>query len=115
VGERPPSADLVFGWWFAGWGQVGDGSCDVVLGSSEPTNFSSYSNAPTCNANTVYPYAAGTAYNPCDQYHFWSFHPGGSQFVFADGSARMIAYSVGNTVLNALATRANNDVAPVLD
>src|SRR5262249_15293423 len=39
VGERPPSKDLVFGWWFAGAGQpdklTSTGSSDVVLGVNE--------------------------------------------------------------------------------
>src|SRR5437764_1413631 len=69
----------------------------------------------TCSNGIFYPYGPGMASYPCDQYHFWSFHPGVSQFVFADGSARMISYSLGNTVLDALATRANNEATPVLD
>src|SRR5207253_1189906 len=35
VGERPPSADLWFGWWYAGEGQSKDGSADMLLGSNE--------------------------------------------------------------------------------
>ena len=35
VGERPPSADLTLGWWYAGWGQSKDGSGDSVLGVCE--------------------------------------------------------------------------------
>src|SRR5438132_694174 len=36
VGERPPSADLVFGWWFAGFGyDRASGRGDVVLGPRE--------------------------------------------------------------------------------
>ena len=35
VGERPPSADLRFGWWYAGVGQDGMGSCDTILGVRE--------------------------------------------------------------------------------
>src|SRR5439155_14421276 len=33
VGERPPSKDLVFGWWFAGAGFDNSGEGDVVLGA----------------------------------------------------------------------------------
>jgi prepilin-type N-terminal cleavage/methylation domain-containing protein/prepilin-type processing-associated H-X9-DG protein len=114
VGERPPSADLLFGWWFAGWGQAGDGSCDVVLGSSEITNFShGYSNAPTCTAGIVYPFAPGRVNNPCDQYHHWSFHAGGTNFLMADGSVRFIGYDAGNAVLDALATRAGQEAVSV--
>jgi prepilin-type N-terminal cleavage/methylation domain-containing protein len=36
VGERPPSADLQYGWWCAGVGQAGNsGSGDMVLGVRE--------------------------------------------------------------------------------
>src|SRR5262249_54173354 len=31
VGERPPSTDLYYGWWFAGAGWDGSGEGDVVL------------------------------------------------------------------------------------
>jgi len=38
VGERPPSQDLNYGWWFAGAGWDGSGTGDVVLGArSTPT------------------------------------------------------------------------------
>src|SRR5262249_46490486 len=37
VGERPPSEDMIFGWWFAGEGQnYNTGSGDVVLGVNDP-------------------------------------------------------------------------------
>jgi prepilin-type N-terminal cleavage/methylation domain-containing protein len=35
VAERPPSADMVFGWWFAGAGYDDSGTGDVVLGARE--------------------------------------------------------------------------------
>ena len=35
VGERPPSSDRAFGWWYAGWGQNKDGSGDSVMGVRE--------------------------------------------------------------------------------
>src|SRR5262249_23748816 len=49
VGERPPSADLVWGWWFAGSGWDNWGEGDVVLG----TNAVPYANsiAPACKSN----------------------------------------------------------------
>jgi len=110
VGERPPSADLEFGWWFAGWGQAGDGSCDVVLGSSELTNFTYYTNAPTCQNGVSYPYGPGSLSNKCDQYHFWSFHSGGCNFLLADGSVHFVRYGVPQTILDGLATRNGNEV-----
>ncbi len=110
VGERPPSTDLVMGWWFAGWGQIGDGSVDVVLGTNDVSNFTNWSNASAgCTNNTAYPYQAGNPENACDAYHFWSFHPGGSHFLFVDGTVRFVQYSITPPTLNALATRAGNE------
>ena len=45
VGERPPSSDFRFGWWYAGVGQDMDGSADMHLGVQE---FRSTFRAPTC-------------------------------------------------------------------
>jgi len=42
--------------------------------------------------------------------HFWSLHPGGSHFLLADGSVRIVAYGVSQDVLKAIAT-ANGDEA----
>src|SRR5262245_54001713 len=36
LGERPPSADFQFGWWYAGTGQRLTGSGDMILGVREP-------------------------------------------------------------------------------
>jgi prepilin-type processing-associated H-X9-DG protein len=44
-----------------------------------------------------------------DDEHFWSLHPGGCQFVFVDGSARMLSYSVDSTVFWGLSTRSQGE------
>ena len=41
---------------------------------------------------------------------FWGLHPGGSYFLFGDGSVRFIKETVNSTVLNSLSTRAGNEV-----
>ena len=43
-----------------------------------------------------------------DQY--WSLHPGGANFLFADGSVRFIKELVGFTIFQSLATRAGGEV-----
>ena len=43
-----------------------------------------------------------------DQY--WSLHPGGANFLFADGSVRFIKEQVGFTIFQSLATRAGGEV-----
>jgi prepilin-type N-terminal cleavage/methylation domain-containing protein/prepilin-type processing-associated H-X9-DG protein len=43
-----------------------------------------------------------------DQY--WSLHPGGANFLFADGGVRFIKEQVGFTIFQSLATRASGEV-----
>jgi prepilin-type N-terminal cleavage/methylation domain-containing protein len=113
AGERPPSADYEFGWWFAGWGQDGSGSCDVVLGSKEPVVNTFYSNAANgCKSGTVYLFSQGRLTNPCDQYHFWSLHVSGGNFLMADASVQFITYAVGAPILPALSTRKGGEPTP---
>jgi prepilin-type N-terminal cleavage/methylation domain-containing protein/prepilin-type processing-associated H-X9-DG protein len=111
IGERPPSQDLVFGWWFAGAGYDGSGTGDVVLGAAEVD----YAASLGCAA-TMVGLQAGDLTNPCDQVHFWSLHPGGANFALADGSVRFITYYDDNVsgpinpLLQALTTRAGGEV-----
>jgi prepilin-type processing-associated H-X9-DG protein len=111
VGERPASADLLFGWWYGGWGLNKDGSADLVLGALE-RNFGGLANG-ACPPGP-YNYGPGHFTNPCDAFHFWSPHSGGAQFLFADGSGHFLSYSAA-PVMPALATRAGGEVAAVPD
>src|SRR5207245_6409365 len=79
VGERPPSADLFYGWWFAGAGYDGSGVGDVVLGAREY----GYASAMSC-PNTKVGLQPGKLTEPCDQIHFWSLHSGGANFLMGD-------------------------------
>ena len=106
VGERPPSTDLIFGWWFAGYGQDGTGSCDVVLGAAEK-NVYGYG----CPAGP-YTFAPGNPNNQCDQFHYWSNHTGGANFLLGDASVRFLSYSAGAVVLPLMATRSGGEVLP---
>jgi prepilin-type N-terminal cleavage/methylation domain-containing protein/prepilin-type processing-associated H-X9-DG protein len=114
VGERPPSADLVMGWWYNGCGQwvppLGgvSGSGDVNTGVQEllfhPQGLPEMDVCPT----GPYAYGPGNLTNNCDTFHFWSLHQLGCNWLFADGSVRFIPYT-GASVLPSLATRAGND------
>ena len=109
VGERPPSPDLQYGWWFAGVGFDGSGVGDVVLGSRELQYV-----VKTAGCNGSAPdrwvgFQAGDVNQTCDQCHFWSLHPGGANWLFGDGSARFLTYGA-NTILGQLVTRAGGEV-----
>lgn len=118
VGERPPSWDLVFGWWYCGAGQWdfsypdgvhNSGSCDVVLGGAE-INIRT-SGIPQIDGCPTGPYTfkEGTILEPCDQFHFWSLHSGGANFLYADGSCHFVNYSTGPTIMTAMSTRAGGE------
>lgn len=54
-------------------------------------------------------FGPGRTANPCDRYHFWSLHPGGAHFLFADGSVHFLPYAAAS-VMVPLATRAGGEV-----
>lgn len=110
VGERPPSANEVLGWWYAGWGQDQEGSAEMVLGARE-INIGIYgSGCP----DGPYHFKAGQMNRQCDAFHFWSMHPSGANFLFADGSVRFLSYSA-DAILPALATRAGGEIVSAPD
>jgi prepilin-type N-terminal cleavage/methylation domain-containing protein len=114
VGERPPSADYMMGWWYGGWGQLQDGSVDLVLGVAEKNVFSPYWDAAESCPPGPYQFAAGSISNNCDAFHFWSLHIGGANFLCADGSVHFIPYSASG-LMPQLASRSGGEVAPVPD
>lgn len=109
LGERPPSADFQFGWWYAGAGQQLTGSADLVLGVREP-NLQPIASGSECGPGR-YPFGPASGFNDqCGMFHFWSPHAGGANFVFADGSVRFVAYSA-DPLMPALASRAGGETA----
>ena len=93
IGERPPSQDLQYGWWFAGAGFDGSGVGDVVLGARSYA----YAAAIGCPSTSV-GFQPGIITNPCDQCHFWSPHTGGGNFALGDASCRFVTYTA-NAIL----------------
>jgi prepilin-type processing-associated H-X9-DG protein len=116
VGERPPSADLVFGWWYAGAGQYDSftnrntGSSDVDLGAAE-FNLQADSYSSSCGKGGPFSYGPGQLNDPCDQFHFWSLHTNGSNFLFGDGAVRFLTYDTPQQLMIALSTRAGGEAA----
>jgi prepilin-type N-terminal cleavage/methylation domain-containing protein/prepilin-type processing-associated H-X9-DG protein len=104
VGERPPSPDLFWGWWT--WSAF-----DASLGVRD--TFAVYNDSGTippvlCTSLLPENYRPGSN-NNCDTHHYWSMHPGGGNWIFADGSVRFLDYQ-SNTILPALATRNGGEV-----
>lgn len=104
AGERPPSRSFGFGWWYAGYGQRKNGDAEFVLG----TRTRGYSRTEGPCEDGPYHFTAGRFDDPCDAYHFWSPHPGGAHFLFADGSVRFLPYSA-DEIMPALSTRAGGE------
>lgn len=109
VGERPASADNWYGWWYAGVGQMGSGSPDMLLGTRELNIADKYTYF--C-APGPYDFQNGDFGNQCDVFHFWSPHSGGANFLFADGSVRFLSYGV-NSIMPALGTRAGREIVEI--
>jgi prepilin-type processing-associated H-X9-DG protein len=103
VGERPPTLDLYWGWWT--WSAF-----DASLGVRN--TFPVYADSGTDPPIPCVLYFPETyrpnANNNCDAHHFWSAHPGGGNWLFADGSVRFLPYR-SNLILAALATRCGGE------
>ena len=106
VGERPPSKDMEFGWWFAGAGFDNYGVGDVLMVARATT----YATSMGCPKTSV-GLQPGNVNDPCSQTHFWSLHDGGCNFLFADGSVHFISATVSWQNLARLLTKNFGDVA----
>jgi prepilin-type processing-associated H-X9-DG protein len=110
--------NLRFGHWFSAPGQR-NASVGVALGTRELNFGSGKSKLPWENDCPPGPYrfappdqirdAKGAIRPECDLFHFWSWHSGGANFVYADGSVHFLAYGA-DTVMPALGTRAGGEV-----
>jgi len=130
VGERPPSQDLDFGWWFAAYGEDGHGVADCLMTSADPTvpqgvagawiSNSSGVACDTTNYATKVGLVPGKTNVMCDAGHYWSYHTGGALFLMGDGSCRFLNNSAGMavagtfngtsmTVLSCMSTRSGGE------
>jgi prepilin-type processing-associated H-X9-DG protein len=116
VGERPPSTDMIFGWWFAGAGYDDSGTADVVLGGHDLMlyknvgGFKGQYNCTHFDAASKLGLKPGDVNEPCDRSHFWSMHSGGANFLLGDGSVRFLNYGIDDTTFQALCTRNGSEV-----
>ena len=117
IGERPPSPDFRFGWWYAVHGHARGGSPNMLLGVAEindpqPTGETTF--LESCPPGP-YEFGPGNPNDLCSTLHFWSHHGTGAQFAFADGSVHFVPYSISPDTMNSLATRAGNEPGIALD
>ncbi|MFT3881505.1 MAG: DUF1559 domain-containing protein [Gemmatales bacterium] len=109
VGERPPSPDFWFGWWYASVGIGGTGAPDVLLGGAELNGFGNY--VPGCPPGPYF-FKPGDTNNMSDIFHYWSLHPGGANFLMADGSLQFLRYDA-SAILPALCTRNGGEAVEI--
>jgi prepilin-type processing-associated H-X9-DG protein len=133
VGERPPSNNLLYGWMWAGVGDMPKfGSADVVLGVREKVgttpNPGQVQTGSTVQLGTDF-FRQGQLDDPDNIHrnHYWSMHIGGANWLFADGSVKFITYTAGTeivctfngipnvTVLECLASRAGGETVAGYD
>jgi prepilin-type N-terminal cleavage/methylation domain-containing protein len=83
VGERPPAADLYWGWW-----SVSDYDCLLGVYDLEGQLIGEGQNYPGIfRAPTTRPVNQGKESN-----HYWSYHTGGSNWLMGDASVKFISY-----------------------
>ncbi len=108
VGERPPSPDFNWGWWYAGNGQKHTGSGDMILGVRE-INYEIFDwNLGEFCPPGPYHFVRGSLKNQCDLLHFWSLHSSGANFLSADGSVHFLPYST-DQIMPSLASRSGHE------
>ena len=103
LGERPAGPAGAVGEWYGLWGSARCGLAQVLPAGvvAQP------SRSVGCDPATK-SLAPGTPDSDCSLGHFWSRHPGGANFAFADGSVRFIPYAAAD-LLPALSTRAGGE------
>ena len=112
VGERPsyPYLEDAEGWQCGAWvysemdSALGLPNTKLWCASKDPLG----RNCPGGNQW----FQPGNLNNGCDAHHYWSLHPGGGNWLFADGSVRFLSYNIGTALQAALATKAGGEVIP---
>ena len=117
VAERAWSPDFYWGWWAQDsvgdpiWGTVNNITANSASTlTAAGTNYTHLNGTACPAAGSNYYFGAGpnNVLDGCDWFYLGSSHPGGANFLFADGSVRWIANSAAQAVVN-LSTYAGNE------
>jgi prepilin-type N-terminal cleavage/methylation domain-containing protein/prepilin-type processing-associated H-X9-DG protein len=114
VGERPPSTDLYWGWWTSGvfntslWAIVEQ---PALYGGTLDSNGDG-SGTP-CSHRSFF--SEGDLLDYCHVNHYWSFHPGGANWLLCDCSVRFMQYTTGTDVIPAMASMNGGEVIPSVE
>ena len=125
IGERPCTQDVSWGWVFAAWGvtcessasniQYAYGDGDIILGSNDVQmilgdGLNGCNDPPTMVGFQTPRDPQGKLGGENDIAHYWSFHTGGANFLFADGHIQFMTYSLPAATFTAMSTRAMGEV-----
>lgn len=112
VGERPIAVKSYVGPWLAaqdyGFSSIGVREDMSFWGNSDIQV--SVSAQLGCGELL---YKMGDKANPCDQFHFWSYHGACSHFLWGDGAVNSLAYSIDRSLLEALSTVDGSEIVDV--
>jgi prepilin-type N-terminal cleavage/methylation domain-containing protein/prepilin-type processing-associated H-X9-DG protein len=113
LGEQPAGADNTVAGITNYWNALNQdnllGVANTTIWRPTETSTARFVNdgGPPCPP--VAYFAPGDLTNMCSINHLWSFHTGGGNFAFGDGSVRFLNYSVSQLLLP-LSTRAGGEV-----
>ena len=113
-GERPPTPDYLCSWWYMGYAHTASEAFLPVRALRGSPEGSTLGAAYQSCSPGPYSFTNGDLTSVCHAYHFWSRHPGGANFAFADGSVRFLRYSADD-IMPALASRAGGEAVTVPD
>lgn len=96
--------------WFMAWSQAAQRVTSVGINRALPVPYASQGGSCVLDPTANVP-----VYGPQNYLGFGSFHPGGANFAFSDGSIHFVAETVDDQVLDALATRSGGEPVSIDD
>jgi len=116
LGEHAPSIDRFWGWW--DWPTHKDTRVPVRMTSS--LYYTTHGNGMPGTCTTPSTFGPSSLRSDCAFNSVNSFHPGGANFLFCDGSVRFLTYTINKlvpgtnyTIIEALTTRAGAEAVAV--